>query len=131
MCRVGNDGDNAARQTGAYSMKTMRSGKRQMLGACGCELLVAEFIRHKCIRDRPFACFKNRSSASKLWKLNETVRKIAINIRTICREFVQEKKEKMKVESQNHGDILSIMMRSNNFSDDGLVDQLLTFLAAG
>lgn len=28
-------------------------------------------------------------------------------------------------------DILSIMIHSNNFSDENLVDQLLTFLAAG
>jgi cytochrome P450 len=37
----------------------------------------------------------------------------------------------MKNESQESVDILSIMIRSNDFSDDNLVDQLLTFLAAG
>jgi cytochrome P450 len=37
----------------------------------------------------------------------------------------------MKHESRESVDILSIMIRSNNFSDQNLVDQLLTFLAAG
>jgi cytochrome P450 len=37
----------------------------------------------------------------------------------------------MKLESEESVDILSIMIRSNDFSDANLVDQLLTFLAAG
>lgn len=37
----------------------------------------------------------------------------------------------MKHETQQSNDILSLMIRSNNFSDENLVDQLLTFLAAG
>jgi cytochrome P450 len=65
------------------------------------------------------------------WKLNERVRITASNLKRICTEFVQEKKSKMKLESEESVDILSIMIRSNNFSDEGLVDQLLTFLAAG
>ncbi|KAF2190428.1 cytochrome P450 [Zopfia rhizophila CBS 207.26] len=65
------------------------------------------------------------------WKLNERVKVTTTNLKRICREFVQEKKARMKMESEEQVDILSIMIRSNNFSDDGLVDQLLTFLAAG
>lgn len=65
------------------------------------------------------------------WGLHERVRITTSNLKRICREFVVEKKGKMKMETQESVDILSIMIRSNNFSDEGLVDQLLTFLAAG
>jgi len=65
------------------------------------------------------------------WKLNERTRIITINLKRICTDFVVQKKLNIKQESQESRDILSIMMRSNNFSDSNLVDQLLTFLAAG
>jgi cytochrome P450 len=68
------------------------------------------------------------------WKLNETVRITTDNLKRICKEFVAERKATMKHESQDSQgshDILSIMIRSNEFSDENLVDQLLTFLAAG
>lgn len=65
------------------------------------------------------------------WKLNERIRILTTKIKQTCREFVQDKKSKLKTEGKESNDILSILMRSNNFSDDDLVDQLLTFLAAG
>ncbi|KAF2462959.1 cytochrome P450 [Lindgomyces ingoldianus] len=65
------------------------------------------------------------------WKLNERVKITTKSLKRICREFVQEKKARMKMQSEEQIDILSILLRSNAFSDDGLVDQLLTFLAAG
>lgn len=65
------------------------------------------------------------------WKLNKRVKVITTNLKKICTEFVQQKKQNMKSESQESKDILSIMIRSNDFSDSNLVDQLLTFLAAG
>jgi hypothetical protein len=37
----------------------------------------------------------------------------------------------MKLESEESVDILSIMIRTNNFANSDLVDELLTFLAAG
>lgn len=43
-------------------------------------------------------------------------------------EMVQEKKNACSAESV---DILSIILRADSFSDDNLVDQLITFLAAG
>ncbi|KAL5409919.1 hypothetical protein PMIN04_010848 [Paraphaeosphaeria minitans] len=64
-------------------------------------------------------------------KLNERVKVTTGNLKRICGEFGANKKSRMKMESEEGKDILSIMIRSNNFSDDGLVDQLLTFLAAG
>lgn len=65
------------------------------------------------------------------WKLNERVRITTGNLKRICTDFVVDRKLKMKHESQESRDILSIMIRSNNFSDGELVDQLLTFMAAG
>ncbi|KAF2745932.1 cytochrome P450 [Sporormia fimetaria CBS 119925] len=65
------------------------------------------------------------------WKLNERVKVTTGTLKRICTEFVQEKKARMKLESEESRDILAIMIRSQNFSDEGLVDQLLTFLAAG
>jgi cytochrome P450 len=65
------------------------------------------------------------------WTLNERVRIITGNLKQICTDFVVEQKSKTKLESEEGRDILSIMIRSNNFSDANLVDQLLTFLAAG
>lgn len=65
------------------------------------------------------------------WKLNERVRITTENLKRICTEFVRQKKERMKLESEESVDILSIMIRTNNFADSDLVDELLTFLAAG
>jgi cytochrome P450 len=65
------------------------------------------------------------------WKLNDRVRTLTSNLKRICTDFVAQKKSKMKLESEESVDILSIMIRSNDFSDENLVDQLLTFLAAG
>lgn len=69
------------------------------------------------------------------WKLNQRVKITTSNLKRICNEFVAERKEKMKYEvaseKEESRDILSIMIRSNNFSDQNLADQLLTFLAAG
>ncbi|KAJ4381079.1 hypothetical protein N0V86_003426 [Didymella sp. IMI 355093] len=81
-----------------------------------------------------FVChllFPPRLIAMLPWKLNERVRITTGNLKRICTDFVVDRKSKMKHESQESQDILSIMIRSNNFSDTELVDQLLTFMAAG
>jgi cytochrome P450 len=65
------------------------------------------------------------------WKLNDRVRITTSNLKRICTDFVVQKKSNMKLASEESRDILSIMIRSNDFSDENLVDQLLTFLAAG
>ncbi|KIX01455.1 uncharacterized protein Z518_09181 [Rhinocladiella mackenziei CBS 650.93] len=51
-------------------------------------------------------------------------------LRHLCRNFLHEKRESMKQDEASI-DLLSHLIRSNDFSDDELVDQLLTFLAAG
>ncbi len=69
------------------------------------------------------------------WKMNQMVGEAAANLRVICRKLVAQKKvtmdEEKEVEGKNQVDILAVLMRSGAFTDDGLVDQLLTFLAAG
>ena len=65
------------------------------------------------------------------WKLNDRMRAITGNLHRICNQLVREKREMIKTNSDEHLDILSVLIKSNNFSDQQLVDQLLTFLAAG
>lgn len=52
-------------------------------------------------------------------------------LRPLCRKLVEIKRKDLETESEKRVDILSVLIRSGQFSDDGLVDQLLTFLAAG
>lgn len=75
--------------------------------------------------------FPPRLIAMLPWKLNERVKITTGNLKRICTDFVVDRKSKMKHEGQESRDILSIMIRSDNFSDENLVDQLLTFMAAG
>lgn len=65
------------------------------------------------------------------WKLNERVRYLTTNLRRITTQLVKEKRAAIKSEGDRNIDILSILIKSDNFSDDELVDQMLTFLAAG
>lgn len=53
------------------------------------------------------------------------------HLRPLCRKLIEIKRRDMEAESAKHVDILSVLIRSGQFTDDGLVDQLLTFLAAG
>lgn len=64
-------------------------------------------------------------------QLNYRTKHITETLTNICLKLIAEKKEMIKTESESHKDILSLCIRSNNFSDVQLVDQLLTFLAAG
>ncbi|KAF2210486.1 hypothetical protein CERZMDRAFT_69474 [Cercospora zeae-maydis SCOH1-5] len=52
-------------------------------------------------------------------------------LRPLCRKLVEQKRQDIKSGSDLQVDILSVLMQSGEFTDDGLVDQLLTFLAAG
>jgi len=65
------------------------------------------------------------------WKLNQRVNAITTGLTDICLKLVADKKVAMKTEPANHKDILSLLLKSENFSDHQLVDQMLTFLAAG
>lgn len=62
---------------------------------------------------------------------NEDVREAAKTIRALCRDLVLEKKAKLASKGETGVDILSVALESGHFSDENLVDQLMTFLAAG
>jgi len=62
---------------------------------------------------------------------NSQVRKAARFIRSICAEMIREKKEKMARKEFTGVDILSVALESGTFSDENLVDQMMTFLLAG
>ena len=55
----------------------------------------------------------------------------SVKIRSICRDLVTSKKEGMSSQQKDSIDILSIAFRSGGFTDENLVDQMMTFLAAG
>jgi cytochrome P450 len=52
-------------------------------------------------------------------------------IRDICQEIIQDKRAMSNKSSMQKTDLLSIAMESRNFSDEDLVDQVMTFLGAG
>lgn len=52
-------------------------------------------------------------------------------LRVEARALMQEKRQKLTEKSEQQNDIIAIILRSGDFSDDYLVSQLLTFLAAG
>lgn len=64
-------------------------------------------------------------------KLASEVEHASSTLRRICKKLVQDKKESVKKESTQSVDTLAHLIRSDNFSDDELMDQVLTFLAAG
>jgi cytochrome P450 len=92
---------------------------------------ILEPTREKAIYFISHLLFPSWLIAMLPWKINERVKITTGNVKRICTEFVVDRKAKMKHESEESRDILSIMIRSNNFSDENLVDQLLTFMAAG
>ncbi|RYP23585.1 hypothetical protein DL767_008777 [Monosporascus sp. MG133] len=83
-------------------------------------------------------------------KRNDDIASAAGYIRSVCRDLIREKREKMEAgrgsgvgrEEEKPAtvaaaaaapdvDILSVALESGAFSDENLVDQLMTFLAAG
>ncbi|KAI0159686.1 cytochrome P450 [Xylariaceae sp. FL1272] len=52
-------------------------------------------------------------------------------IRSVCRGLIADKKQKMARKEPTEHDILSVALESGGFTDEELVDQLMTFLAAG
>lgn len=62
---------------------------------------------------------------------NADVRGAAQTIRATCAQLIREKKEKLARKELTDVDILSVALESGGFTDDNLVDQLMTFLAAG
>ncbi|TVY21339.1 Cytochrome P450 monooxygenase FUM15 [Lachnellula arida] len=64
-------------------------------------------------------------------KRNEDLNHASGVIRDTCRQLIRSKKEKLEKGELQDVDILSVALESGGFTDENLVDQLMTFLAAG
>lgn len=66
------------------------------------------------------------------WKLNRDLKEVVNSLNRLAKSMVLEKKAKLEGgKARTDKDILSVALESGAFSDDQMVDQLLTFLAAG
>ncbi|KAK4038486.1 cytochrome P450 [Parachaetomium inaequale] len=65
------------------------------------------------------------------WQLNKLFVYLTSSLDNICRDLIREKRHAIVQTKDDHFDILSLLIKSNNFDDEVLKDQLLTFLAAG
>lgn len=64
-------------------------------------------------------------------KHNLAMERAAQTIKATCRDVIHAKQEKLAKKELTDIDILSIMVRSQQIAEDGMVDQMMTFLAAG
>ncbi|KAH7175310.1 cytochrome P450 [Dactylonectria macrodidyma] len=62
---------------------------------------------------------------------NDDINVAADEIRAVCRDLIPEKRAKLRDKAETGVDILSVALESGAFTDENLVDQLMTFLAAG
>lgn len=65
------------------------------------------------------------------WRMNDVFRHLTGSLDDICRPMIKEKREAINEKGDDHFDVLSLLIKSDNFTDTELKDQLLTFLAAG
>ena len=65
------------------------------------------------------------------WRVNTLMGQRISSVRRISSELVQEKRKAIDKKEEDHFDILSLLIKSNNFTEAQLTDQLLTFLVAG
>ncbi|KAK8157967.1 cytochrome P450 78A3 [Phyllosticta citrichinensis] len=64
-------------------------------------------------------------------KRNFEIEGAAQTIKRICLDLIRQKKQKMEKGERVDVDIISVALESGGFSDDDLVNQMMTFLAAG
>ncbi|KAH7248628.1 cytochrome P450 [Fusarium redolens] len=64
-------------------------------------------------------------------KLNLDMSHAARSIRETCREIISSKQKKLKEKKLDDMDIISAAIRTGTFTEDGLIDQAMTLLAAG
>ena len=65
------------------------------------------------------------------FKSNLEIAEATTTIRSICRDLIRDKRIKIANKEALNVDILSVALESGQFSDEQLVDHLMTFLAAG
>ncbi|PBP19590.1 cytochrome P450 [Diplocarpon rosae] len=64
-------------------------------------------------------------------KRNGEIEAAAAVIRTTCRQLIRSKKDKLDKHELGDIDILSVALESGGFTEEKLIDQMMTFLAAG
>ncbi|CZR50970.1 related to isotrichodermin C-15 hydroxylase (cytochrome P-450 monooxygenase CYP65A1) [Phialocephala subalpina] len=64
-------------------------------------------------------------------KRNGDIESAVTVIRDQCRQLIREKKDKLQKKELNDLDILSVAIESGYWGEEALIDQLMTFLAAG
>ncbi|KAF4445507.1 hypothetical protein F53441_10760 [Fusarium austroafricanum] len=64
-------------------------------------------------------------------KFNSDIGQAARSIRETCREIISSKQKKLTEKKLDDMDIMSEAIRTGTFTDDGLIDQAMTLLAAG
>lgn len=52
-------------------------------------------------------------------------------IKQLCRDLIAKKREKMQRNEKTEVDIISVALQSGGFTDDDLINQMMTFLVAG
>lgn len=105
-----NDPNNEINET--YRAVFQPSRQAQLLGLLGL------FLPEKVITNLPVQRNSDIAGAAKV-------------IKTVCRDMIHEKKEKLARNELTDVDILSVAIESGGFTDEELVNQLMTFLAAG
>ena len=69
------------------------------------------------------------------WRMNDVITNETNFLRNLCNDIVREKRQALAASKASakdlEADILGTMMLGGDFSDTELVDQMLTFLAAG
>lgn len=65
------------------------------------------------------------------WKMNQIFEQATVTLRKVCGQLVLNKREAIQKNEGDNVDVLSILIKSENFSDSDLCNQLLTYLAAG
>ncbi|SPJ73362.1 related to isotrichodermin C-15 hydroxylase (cytochrome P-450 monooxygenase CYP65A1) [Fusarium torulosum] len=65
------------------------------------------------------------------WQMNNVFNYLTGSLNELCYPMIKEKKAAIIEKGDDHFDVLSLLIKTNNFSDEALKDQLLTFLAAG
>ncbi|KAJ6445853.1 cytochrome P450 97B3 [Purpureocillium lavendulum] len=64
-------------------------------------------------------------------KRNDEINAAAQRIRGVCRDLIVKKRKRLAGKEPLDPDIISVALESGLFTDEQLVDQLMTFLAAG
>ncbi|KAF3007241.1 hypothetical protein E8E14_009234 [Neopestalotiopsis sp. 37M] len=65
------------------------------------------------------------------WKMNNLFDYLSRRLNEICIPMMKQKKTMIEQSKDGNFDVLSLLIKSGNFTDSELKDQLLTFLAAG